>query len=315
MSNQWELLILDDDPEIVEELSDFLDMAGYRCHGATTAQQAQELLASRPGIGIMIVDLCMPSENGLDFIRRQRRERHDARLLEAILLTGHSGEEQIIEALRLGVADYQKKPVDVDALLHAVSRAEQRLNDRRRARAREHQVNELQAQVVRDPLTGLFNRRYLQETLERELARIQRERSVLSVVLLDADHFKSINDRYGHSAGDLMLQTFARVLQCGSRKADVACRYGGEEFAVIMAGANAEEAKQRAEEWRQAIENLEVAYESTRLSMTFSAGIASYPAHGASGPALLRAADDALYAAKAQGRNRICLAEPPQTPA
>lgn len=167
----------------------------------------------------------------------------------------------------------------------------------------------LQHQATRDPLTDLFNRRYLEETLERELARCLREELPLSVILMDLDFFKNINDSFGHKAGDLMLQGLARLLQANTRGEDVACRYGGEEFVVILPSAGPIHALARAESWRQAFEALRIPHEKHLLCGTLSCGIATFPLHGSNGDALLRVADRALYAAKADGRNRSKLAD------
>ncbi|MBL8055069.1 MAG: diguanylate cyclase [Anaerolineales bacterium] len=167
----------------------------------------------------------------------------------------------------------------------------------------------LQEQAIRDPLTGLFNRRYLSETLERELARASRAGLPLSVVLLDVDHFKRLNDTYGHKAGDLMLQALARLLQGNSRHEDIPCRYGGEEFVLVLMGAPLAAAAQRAEAWRQTLEALTVEHEAWGLRATISLGVAAFPQHGTTTDELLKAADRALYQAKARGRNQVAVAE------
>lgn len=169
----------------------------------------------------------------------------------------------------------------------------------------------LQYQATRDPLTDLFNRRYLEETLERELTRCLREELPLSVILMDLDFFKTINDTHGHKAGDIMLQAMARLLQASTRGEDIACRYGGEEFVVILPSAAPMHAIARAESWRRAFEALRLPYEKHVLSGTVSCGIATFPLHGTDSDALLRAADQALYEAKAEGRNRVKPASQP----
>jgi diguanylate cyclase (GGDEF)-like protein/PAS domain S-box-containing protein len=168
---------------------------------------------------------------------------------------------------------------------------------------------QLQEQAIRDPLTGLFNRRYLAETLERELARAHRAGTVLSVVLLDVDRFKLLNDNYGHKAGDLVLQALARLLQSDTRHEDIACRYGGEEFVLVLVGAPPPAAAQRAERWRLACEAQSVMYEGWDLRTTISLGVAAYPQHGVTTDELLKAADRALYQAKSRGRNQVAVAE------
>jgi len=168
----------------------------------------------------------------------------------------------------------------------------------------------LRHQAIHDSLTGLFNRRYLEETLERELHRVQRKEAPLGVIMLDLDHFKRFNDTYGHAAGDNLLRTLGQLLQTQVRQEDVACRYGGEEFVLILPEAPLEVVLTRAEEIRQMVPRLQVFQEGKLLeSTTVSLGVAMFPEHGATGQDVLRAADDAMYRAKAQGRNRVVVAE------
>jgi diguanylate cyclase (GGDEF)-like protein/PAS domain S-box-containing protein len=168
----------------------------------------------------------------------------------------------------------------------------------------------LHHQVVHDVLTGLFNRRYLEETLEREVYRGRRKGASLGLIMLDLDNFKHFNDAYGHEAGDNLLRTLGKFLGERVRREDVACRYGGEEFVLILAEASQEIVCQRAEEIRWEFPKVPVLHRGQVLeSVTLSAGVAMFPEHGATGRDVLRAADDAMYRAKAQGRNRVVMAE------
>jgi len=174
----------------------------------------------------------------------------------------------------------------------------------------------LKTQALRDPLTGLFNRRYLEESLDRELSRAERKQSQLSVLMLDIDHFKHLNDTYGHQTGDDMLRQLGRVLTREIRAGDLACRYGGEEFTLILPDASAENALRRAEHIRQAVADLPMDPERrTYGPMTVSLGVAGFPEHGTNAQELLAAADAALYRAKRGGRNRVVMAEASATPA
>lgn len=166
----------------------------------------------------------------------------------------------------------------------------------------------MQHQAVRDPLTDLFNRRYMEETLERELARCLREGLPLSIVMMDIDFFKRVNDTYGHKAGDVMLKALSVLLQSDTRGEDIVCRFGGEEFVAILPSAAPNHAVARAEGWRRAFEELRIPYESNTLNATMSCGVATFPQHGEGSEELLRAADKALYKAKSDGRNCIKLA-------
>jgi diguanylate cyclase (GGDEF)-like protein/PAS domain S-box-containing protein len=173
----------------------------------------------------------------------------------------------------------------------------------------EHDVEALTQQLkelsIRDPLTGLFNRRYLDAALQRELDLASRKGHPVCVVMGDIDHFKLVNDTYGHQAGDEVLKAFGAMLVANSRTSDICCRYGGEEFLLLMPDASQEIACQRAEIIRSAIQILEIGTETQPIRITASFGIASFPRHGDDPNQLTSAADAALYEAKATGRNRV----------
>ena len=164
---------------------------------------------------------------------------------------------------------------------------------------------ELREQAVRDPLTGLFNRRYLKDTLEREIARARRENIPIGIMIMDIDEFKNVNDRYGHNAGDKMLQDMAEMLKATIRVEDIVCRYGGEEFVIVMPGASLQVAYERAELIRKKFEQLWVSYEGEFLHATISLGVSAFPIHGTDGEDALIRADRALYQAKQEGRNKV----------
>jgi diguanylate cyclase (GGDEF)-like protein/PAS domain S-box-containing protein len=170
----------------------------------------------------------------------------------------------------------------------------------------------LQEQAIRDPLTGLYNLRFLTESLKREIAQAARDKTSVSVVLLDIDHFKAFNDTYGHKAGDEVLQALGNLLNTQTRLGDIACRYGGEEFVIIMPSAHREEALKRAEQWRKLFESTQIISKNATLSATLSAGVATFPDHGVTDDEIWRAADDALYAAKSAGRNCVMIYENPR---
>jgi len=169
----------------------------------------------------------------------------------------------------------------------------------------------LRLQSIRDPLTGLFNRRYLEESAAREIARCERRDCPLSLMMLDIDHFKAFNDVHGHAGGDALLARFGKLLAEHSRGEDIACRYGDEEFTLILPEAPAEAAMQRAGAIRSAVEAMRVQHMGRELpQVTVSIGVATFPANGNTPEALMRAADEALYRAKHEGRNRVVPATP-----
>ncbi|MDP8963330.1 MAG: diguanylate cyclase [Cyanobacteriota bacterium] len=167
----------------------------------------------------------------------------------------------------------------------------------------------LRNQSIRDPLTGLFNRRYLEESLEREVSRAERKEQPLGIIMLDVDHFKQFNDKFGHEAGDAVLRELGKFLLKHIRGSDIACRYGGEELTLILPEAPLDVLQQRAEQLREGVKHLKVPHRQQRLGViTFSIGVACFPEHGLTGEAVLEAADVALYRAKEEGRDRVAIA-------
>ena len=167
----------------------------------------------------------------------------------------------------------------------------------------------LRNQSIRDPLTGLFNRRYMEETLERELRRARRGGRPMGVLMMDLDRFKMINDTHGHDAGDAFLRELGELLRFGLRREDIPCRHGGEEFVVVLPDASLDDARRRAEQIREGIKKMRVAHQGRTIGpLTASIGVAAFPDHGLDGETLLRAADTALYRAKHEGRDRVIVA-------
>ena len=166
----------------------------------------------------------------------------------------------------------------------------------------------LKREAIRDPLTGLYNRRHMEASLEREAHRAERLHTPVGLVMLDVDHFKLFNDTYGHEAGDIVLKELGNLLRSSIRGEDIACRYGGEEFLLILPDASLESVMERAEEIRKKTKDLRIAYQNEELSVTISAGVAMLPNHGPSIDDALKAADEALYHAKAEGRDQVATA-------
>jgi diguanylate cyclase (GGDEF)-like protein len=167
---------------------------------------------------------------------------------------------------------------------------------------------QLREQAVRDHLTTLFNRRYLEETLVQELAKAERKNYPVSLIMLDIDYFKRINDTYGHKAGDQALGSLGGFILSSIRRSDIACRFGGDEFVIVMPEAPLSLAYERAEALRRGVQDRVRINNEITESVTVSEGIAAYPVNGATGEEVLRAADQALFAAKAGGRNRVVVA-------
>jgi diguanylate cyclase (GGDEF)-like protein len=181
--------------------------------------------------------------------------------------------------------------------------------ERRRGYVREKEqvvvLETLSKQATHDPLTGLFNRRYLDQILYGEIAHARQNGSLVGILMADVDHFKQVNDKYGHKAGDLMLQALGGLMKKSVRSADIVCRYGGEEFVIIMPGATVPTVRKCAEEIRNKFQALRVISENDELQATISLGAAIYPLHGSNVDDVFVHADRAMYQAKQGGRNRV----------
>ncbi|HSM23862.1 MAG TPA: GGDEF domain-containing protein, partial [Anaerolineaceae bacterium] len=164
---------------------------------------------------------------------------------------------------------------------------------------------QLQEQAIRDPLTGLFNRRFFDEYFKTELIRSIREEKPISLLMVDIDHFKTVNDRFGHEVGDKTLQLLADILQSMFRKSDVSCRFGGEEFLILLPGLDPNQAINRAEALREKIAKASLEADFLYTQITVSIGVSNYPLHGENTRDLFRTADKALYQAKDAGRNQV----------
>lgn len=166
----------------------------------------------------------------------------------------------------------------------------------------------LRKQATLDPLTGLYNRRYLADMIQRELVRAKREIIPVSVAIMDVDHFKKVNDTFGHKGGDTVLKAMAELFLSHVRASDIVCRYGGEEFIFLMPGATLAKAAERLEELRKTIEAKQIIHNDKTIRITVSIGVASYPIHGDNDESILLVADDMLYCSKRDGRNRVSVA-------
>ena len=197
-------------------------------------------------------------------------------------------------------------PVEVDGSPELISMLVD-ITERVHAENEIKQLNvRLREQAIRDPLTDLFNRRYLEETLVRELIRADRQKQQVSLVMGDLDRFKLINDTHGHQFGDKVLQVFGSLIRQHSRRSDVPCRYGGEEFLLVLPDMGPQKAYERAELLRRIIDAKPVMIGNTAVTISVSFGVATYPVDARDAEGLIAAADQSLYRAKAAGRNRVC---------
>ncbi len=251
---------------------------------------------------LVICDLEMPHMDGLKFLQL-KSVRQDLQDIPIILLTSTQDRLAKLKSLEQGASDYLTKPFDAAELVARVRihLKMKKLQDELKA-ANEHFK---QLSTV-DPLTNLYNRRFLTETLENEIQRAKRLQSNLSLLIFDIDHFKQINDVYGHQAGDKVLVAVADALRETLRTYDIASRYGGEEFVLVLPGTPLAGGQIVAERLRKAVHALRFPIPMDRIKVTVSAGLATFPTKRiADFDTLFRYADEALYRAKKNGRNRV----------
>jgi len=296
------VLVADDSLVMRRLLEASISSWGYEPVSAADGDQAWDILSSADPPPIAILDWMMPGLSGLAICRRLR-ERQAPPYVYVILLTSRGLREDIVEGLNAGADDYIVKPFDkheLEVRLRAGRRIIELQAELMSAQAR------LREQAMRDPLTGIWNRASILETLERELDRARRDSTPLGILLLDLDHFKQLNDTRGHQFGDLALRAFSKRVQAAVRSYDSFGRYGGEEFLILTPGCGEHDLIRQAERLRLAVASSPFEIEGHSVAMTISAGATSMePGVRASSLELIRAADDALYEAKRTGRNRV----------
>ena len=320
------LLIVDDEPAIVNILRTLLEGEGYQIATALSGEAALEEIKVEP-VDVLITDIRMDGMTGFDLMAATRDlDRH----MRVIVITAHDCYDMISNALRHGAYDYLTKPLDDhEVILNSISRAANAARLGRdnaklleqvsashamieEANRRLRELNEeLMVQASTDGLTNIYNRRYLENSLEHEVNRRNRYPDALSLVMLDIDRFKNFNDDYGHAGGDTALQVLSRVMTSSARNIDVIGRYGGEEFLIILPKTPPENALIFAERLQRSIETTPINIGNQLTRLTASIGVAGVETEHPKITAeqLKAAADSALYVAKAEGRNcvRQCL--------
>ncbi len=301
MSNS--VLIIDDSNTVRERIIKTLESFDLfsRYYEAEDGLEGFKKLISTP-MDIILCDLEMPRIDGFKFLS-MLKARPDLQDVPVLILTGMNDRELKIKGLEQGASDYITKPFDPEELVARVKvhlKIKNLQDDLRRS-------NELLLELSNtDHLTGLFNRRYMMDALDREVQRCIRNGGNMSLIMLDIDHFKMVNDTYGHLQGDVVLQMVATQLQKELRSYDCAARYGGEEFIAILPDSALKEALFVAERIRMSVQALKFSGTLSPLNITSSLGVASFPATGVSTvDTFIKQADDALYRAKSNGRNRV----------
>ena len=304
------ILIADDDPLSRRLLEKTLERVGYEVISVPDGRQAVKSLSATDAPRLALLDWMMPELDGPG-VCREIRNRRDQNYVYIILLTSRQSKEDTVEGLESGADDYLVKPFNADELKARLRTGERILHlEDRLVEAREH----MRFKATHNHLTTLWNRAVIMDLLGRELTRSQRENGCTAILLGDLDHFKSVNDNYGHLAGDQVLREVARRLLLSVRSYDYVGRYGGEEFLIVLNNCRPDSTFARAEEIRKTICTRPIQTDAGPLGVTMSLGVLLSRDWGKR-PAdeLMREVDASLYAAKAAGRNCIKLAKPEES--
>lgn len=289
MNTKAVILVVDDVATNVQALA-LLLKEEYTIKVATAGVRALELAAQDPIPDLILLDVQMPEMDGYDVLRLLRENRNTAEI-PIIFVTGKDSVEDEEHGLGLGAVDYITKPIHPSIV---------------KARVKTHitlkqQHDQLVAMATHDQLTGLYNRHYLNDILSKKVAHSKRHNEMLSVIMIDIDHFKNVNDTFGHLTGDLILKAVANVIHDSARKEDLAARFGGEEFILLLDNCTASDALIKAEDLRSKLEALH----PEGIKVTASFGVAQLDEQIMRYEDLLKNADAALYVAKEEGRNRV----------
>jgi diguanylate cyclase (GGDEF)-like protein len=296
------ILIAEDERASARQLEAVLSSWGYEVIAVSNGDAAWEILQRSDAPNLAILDWIMPGKDGVELCRAIRELRQEP-YTYIVLLTEKSGHEHIVEGMNAGADDYLSKPFDAKEL-------EARLRAGRRVLNLMDEViagrEKLRHQATHDVLTGLANRRAIRDALSRELGRSAREGTPLGVVMVDIDHFKQVNDTYGHSAGDVVLSDIADRMRSLIRSYDSAGRYGGEEFLIVLPGCDSQSVFTKADTLRASIGGAPVQTPQGPIRITASMGATACSEAGAFDlDDLIHQADTALYLAKRNGRNRV----------
>jgi two-component system cell cycle response regulator len=295
------ILIAEDDAISRRILEATLKRSGYDVVAACDGHAAWDALQAPDAPRMAILDWMMPGMDGPEVCRAVRK-RGDQGYVYLLLLTAREGKQALVEGLEAGADDYLVKPFDAFEL-------KARLDVGRRILDLQRQLlsayEEMRQRATHDALTGVYNRGAILEHLQQEWNRTQREGGTLGVIMCDLDHFKRVNDTYGHQIGDLAIQAMAEACHKTMRPTDIVARYGGEEFIVTLTHTDRTGALKVAERLREAVAEIVLPTDKGVLSFTISVGVSIY-IKASRLEQIIGAADQALYAAKAGGRNRVC---------
>ena len=297
------ILIADDEPVARRLLERTLQRLGHEVVAVTDGTAALDALLDPAGPRLAILDWMMPGLDGLA-VCRAVRER-DAPYIYLILLTARDGDDDVVAGLVAEADDYLTKPFDARELNARIQSGERILELEARLLTAER---DLRHEATHDRLTGLWNRGMVLDDLDRTVKRVRRTGEHLTVALADVDHFKAVNDTYGHAAGDRVLREAARRIRMCLRDLDAVGRYGGEEFLIVLASRDSVGQLAALDRVRLVVRQTPIDIGRAHITVTLSMGAARFEAPETDAAALISAADEALYQAKSQGRNRLKLA-------
>ncbi len=298
------VLVLEDSPVDFENLlSFFKELKNYNILKAVNLNEAYDKIENEQ-IDVVLSDYILPDGNGIDFIKTLTSKDS---AIPVILITGYGSEIVASQAIQAGAYDYlPKKNINENSILRSINNALEKAQLKKEIKMTKKKLIEISVMSIRDELTGLYNRRYLNEHLAKEIKRAKRYQTDLSCMMIDLDHFKKINDSLGHNFGDFVLKEFAKSIESNIRASDISIRYGGEEFIIILPNTNKEGALQSAENIRKFYEQKIYENNGDKKTVTVSIGVvSSNSAHHLQADYLIAQADKALYLAKSNGRNRV----------
>jgi len=300
------ILLVEDDPLQAKVTFDYLEKQGYHAILARDGKSAIKIVKTKP-VDVILLDLVLPDIDGNEVCRWLKLD-HDTKGIPIIMLTVKSSTMEKVAGLKAGADDYLPKPyneVELNARIFASLRTKA-LQDELREKNRQMEIvlSQVETLAITDPLTELFNRRHFEAVIEKEFNRTVRYKSPTSCLMIDIDHFKSINDEYGHRTGDMVIREIAKIIKDCLRKVDTIARWGGEEFVILLPGTGKEKAFTAAERIMKTVSDH--SFSGISKQITVSIGIASVPESSIdNAEKLIDASDNALYEAKSKGRNCI----------
>jgi len=297
--NPIKVLVVDDEEIMQNVMRDILEELGYRVDVASDGEQGLKRV-NIGGYDLVFADVRMPVMDGMEFLRRAKGLAPE---LNIIMMTGYASVDIAVEAMKLGALDFITKPFNLDHIKIVATRAVERQELTRQAEEGEY----YKKISLTDGLTELHNHRHFHQLLNAEISRSERSRRAFCLLMMDVDNFKLYNDTLGHPAGDEALKFLAWLLKHHSRLSDMVCRYGGEEFSIILPETDVAQGRAVAERLRRIVQETGIEHQEVMLTgnLTVSIGVACYPDDAQMADEIVDKADQALYQAKRDGKNRV----------